>query len=198
MDISNAFKEDVFRAIVITFIPGAFSIAPYIVLAYINNDQVNHIINNNLTGFAIVYSIIAIASGMILEDLGSRIEATMGNMKSNADASYDTEWYNYLYTYYKEKPIIFNYISGVVMRLKFELSFAVALIIMEVGLIIISFENYHQYRTEYTIALLFIAILIYYLLNEAYNSVELLGKLRDKLTEGIYIVGFENGDQSRN
>lgn len=121
MDISNAFKENAFRALVITFIPGAFSIAPYIVFAYINYDQFNHLINNNLTGFAIVYSIIAIASGMILEDLGSRVEAVMGKMKSKNDARYDTEWYSYLCTYYEQKPIIFNYLNGVVMRMKLEL-----------------------------------------------------------------------------
>ncbi|MEW8701741.1 MAG: hypothetical protein AB2601_19955 [Candidatus Thiodiazotropha sp.] len=194
MDISNAFKEDVFRALVITFIPGAFSIAPYIVFAYINYSQLSHLINNNLIGFAIVYSIIAIASGMILEDLGSRIEAAMGKMKSKNDARYDFEWDNYLCTYYEQKPIIFNYISGVVMRMKFELSFAVALVIMGVGLVIIAYDNYHQYRTEFTLALLFTTILIYYLVSEAYTSVELLGKLRDKLSEGIYVVGLDGSD----
>jgi hypothetical protein len=191
MDISNAFKEDVFRAVVITFIPGAFSIAPYIVLAYIKYDQLSHLINNNFTGFAIVYSVISVASGMILEDIGSSIEDTMGKSNSKSDAGYDSEWDCYLCTHYEQKPIIFNYMSGIVMRMKFELSFAVALIALGIGTVLIASRNYNQYAAEYTVALLFMIILIYYLFWEANNSVKLLGKLREKLSNGIYIVALD-------
>ena len=148
MDISNAFKKEVFRPVVITLIPGTFSLAPFIIFFYINNSQLSTIIDGNLLGASLVYVFISIAIGMVLEDIGSRIEVSFGKQVSKNESDYMDNWDKYLRTHFEKRPVGEEYISSVVMRMKFELSFSVALILMEIGIVLLNYINklYRHYN----------------------------------------------------
>jgi hypothetical protein len=188
MDISNTFKTEVFRPIVITLIPGAFSIAPYICIVCIKYPHIIVHIKENLAGSAITYVFIAIAAGMVLENLGSRIEVWFGWLVARKDKQYNDEWDQYLRTNFAAPPIGLDYISSIVMRMKFELSFSISLIIFVIGISILNKFQSSYWSTEFIVITVTISVIALYLLFEAFSSVKLLGSLRRNLLGGVNAI----------
>lgn len=188
MDISNAFKKEVFKAVVITLIPGAFALAPFIIFFYIKSSKLSTIIDGNLLGASLVYIFISIAIGMVLEDIGARIEFLFGCIVLKKEADYMNNWDTYLRTHFQNRQVGEGYINSVVMRMKFELSFSVALIVMEIGIMLLNTTSQGFWNGLFIKASLITLALSAYLAWEAYESVKLLGKLRKNLLSGVNTI----------
>jgi hypothetical protein len=188
MDISNAFKTEVFRPIVITLIPGAFSLAPYICFLCLKYPYVADVIKENLAGSTIVYVFASIAAGMVFENIGSRIETWFGLIVAKNDENYNDDWMAYLRTNFEKPPIGLAYISSIVMRMKFELSFSISLTIVVIGISILNTLRSNYWTTEFLVTTGAIFAIGIYLMIEAYSSVKLLGDLRRNLLGGVNAI----------
>lgn len=188
MDISNAFKTEVFRPIVITLIPGAFSLAPYVYILYLTYPTFSELVKYNLAGTAIVYVFISIAAGMVLENIGSGIEIWFGSIVAKRDKKYDDDWDKYLRTNFEKPPIGLDYISSIVMRMKFELSFSISLVFVLIGVWLIHIIQSRFGSIECFVLTVVVILLAAYLGFEAFSGVKLLGKLRRNLLNGVNAI----------
>lgn len=175
LDPISVFRREVFRPIVITVIPGLTAIAPFLlVLDY-------YVSVADLPAAAITGIILmaAVAVGFVIEDLGSRIETAIWHFVKGKTG--DETWYRFLATRFEGKPIALEYMADLVLRMKFENSFAIALIVACGGLVWIHILGIIGSRGA-TVSVIGLALFIAaYLIFESWSGVKLLKELRSKL-----------------
>ncbi len=188
MDISNSFKSEVFRPIVITLIPGGFALLPYGALGYLCNNKVATYFESHQSGVMILYAFLSIAVGLILEDFGSRIEAFYDRIANKPDSTHIKDWNTYLRTYFDKEPIGVSYIKSLVLRLKFELSFSLSIFVFLIGFCILnSCQALLSCKAFCGISIALLALAIY-LLYESFTGSMLLGKVRKNLLSGVNCI----------
>lgn len=74
MDLTSAFKSEVYRPLVTLVVPGATALAPYVILLRERQPALRQFWNDHTTAAFVVIALAAIAVGRFLETAGSRIE----------------------------------------------------------------------------------------------------------------------------
>ena len=176
-DVTGILQTQVFRLLVIYILPGGLVVIPYYrILPFLYPKLLILVPNNDvLRGIALFCA--ATFVGMVLEDLGSRIERRWDNRDRNILDC----WYTYLCLKFDREPVAVHYIAGVQMRLKFELSACCATILAAIPVV-----PFLCARTSIGFAVLTAIaalILAWYLMFEARSSHEVLHKVRVKLCE---------------
>jgi hypothetical protein len=131
----SAFTSEVFRPLVTLLIPGALAISTWFVgLLWHFHDLRNLVYNNHAeTGLVLVAAMTF--AGLVLEDMGARVETWCDSRKEQQDGKHRDNWYAYLRTAFEADPIGRRYVRTLVLRLKFELGIAFAMLSAGGGLL---------------------------------------------------------------
>jgi hypothetical protein len=181
MDLSSAFRTEVFRPVATIAIPGTVAIGPYLLVARYHHQFVSRAWQQHptVTGLVLAFGVVAV--GLIIEDIGSRIELLWDHHLKERYEDIETEWYEYLMLAPDPEPIAQRYLRTITLRLKFELGLGLALPIMWVGLAWL--EQIVNLWTTWGFVFFSIAVLglAVYLLWESRSSSEILVRLRQRM-----------------
>lgn len=136
MDIASALKPDVYRVTAIILVPGFIAAAPWTASVFwpaLLSKELWHtaMVPASVTVFAIV-----LATGFILEDLGSRIEGNWADrwLRRRAPRLMSL-WWRYLSLHTDSEIVGQRYLRQTLLRYKFELSMVPAGVAGAAGLI---------------------------------------------------------------
>lgn len=133
-------KLDVNRIILELFVPGIFSVLPFFILFINKVPPANKYFSNSEGMATLVLFILSITVGLILEDIGSNIELYIWdciNLKKFPNHKNEWEQYLELNIAKNSNLIAQRYLRTILLRMKFELSFGVSLLIMSTGLFLL-------------------------------------------------------------
>lgn len=121
-----AFNADFFRALATLIIPGSIALSSWTVDLVLRFERLKTLVSNNHIETAFVLFLLMVIVGMVIEDIGSRIEKQMDTIADNATNGQHTKnWYSYLKTTFVCEAIGRRYSRTLVTRLKFELGTSV-------------------------------------------------------------------------
>ncbi|MFZ3120752.1 MAG: hypothetical protein WA159_20805 [Variovorax sp.] len=187
MDVADIFKNEVFRPVVVTVIPGATALVPYLFLidhyfpGFVALRTGNEIIAFTLMTLAII------ATGMVLEDVGSNIEMKIWARITRNSTAEQKEWETYLRTHFEKPPAGVEYLRDIVMRMKFENSFAPALLLMSLGLMLLWWMGYVRSGCPIWVAIAVAVVLAFYLVRESFKGAKLLISVRRQIITSVNI-----------
>jgi hypothetical protein len=183
----SAFTNDVFRPLATLLIPGAIGISSWFIALIWHFPRLNDLVTRNHGDSGLLLLLAAIFLGMVFEDLGARWE---GQLDGWADARTDDEhtknWWQYLQTSFKSEPIGRRYTRTMVLRLKFELGTAFAMISAALGLIWLAVLGLDLSATA-VLELLRLLCTVW-LLKKAKDTHKVLSKTRAALLADIRVV----------
>ncbi|SRR6266851_835580 len=125
----------------------------------------------------------SIAAGLLVEDIGSRIESRFLDKRLGAQPTFSThseEWNQYLRLVFKTEPVGQRYLRAILLRFKFELGTSIALLSSSIGLLLTTLSL----CKALTWFVVFIAIAAYLIFVEARSSHRLLSKIRHEILKG--------------
>ena len=190
MDTFKDFNFDINRFILQLLIPGIFALFPYFLIILNNSESINNYFISNIFMMNAVLIIVSLTVGLLLENVGSVYEVVCLD-KSNTIKypNHEDEWNQYLKLNKEnvDKIIAQGYIKKIYNRLKFELSFSFALIIMIVGLFILQFNiHFIESCVNFIIGCIIIPLSIsIYTFKEAKSSTILLILNRKRILEVV-------------
>jgi hypothetical protein len=130
----SAFTE-VFRPLVTLLIPGAIAISTWYVGLLWHFHDLQTLVHNNHADVGLILALAMTFAGLVLEDMGARVESRWDARKDKQNGSHVDTWYAYLRTAFKADPIGRRYVRALVLRLKFELGIAFAMLSAAVGVL---------------------------------------------------------------
>jgi hypothetical protein len=127
-------KDEGFRNLVAIVVPGGISIAPYLLLATYYFPPLRKAFSEYQLLISALVLFLVIAAGHILENLGSMIEARIwDSMLEGRSKEHLTTWRKFLLLAPRHECIAHGYLRTILLRMKFELSTSIALIIAWMG-----------------------------------------------------------------
>lgn len=181
-------RFDINRIVFQLLIPGIFAVFPFFVLFLAKCDELKIYFKQSEGMCFVALFILSITAGLILEDIGSLIEKDVWdrvNKRKYPEA--ENEWERYLKLDLPiDVPLIAErYLRTIVVRMKFELSFGVALLIMVIGLILLRIQTgfIGSKCGFYAYCIVVPLILSIYILVESWNSTVLLINTRKKILD---------------
>lgn len=183
MDLLSFIKNEFFRPIATLVIPGSIAFSTWSILAVKLNPGLLEISKSGNGLLVTIFIGLSLAVGMLLEDLGSKIEVIFDKKLYKLDPLAKKRWSDYLKLELKDELVGQRYLRTLLIRLKFELSMFPAILSCYAGLWIL---NFYTHYWEY-FSLIFIgipvAILEYYLWHEIQKSVSNLDFVRGLIIE---------------
>ena len=145
-DVFSAFGNEVFRPLVTLLLPGAIAFSTWFTCLLQRYAGFYGVVNGNRTESSLVLVLVMIFVGLVIEDVGSRWESRLDHkLNASTNGAFDATWLAYLRLAFQTEPTGRRYLRALVMRLKFELSAFIALLISAPGLwwmdIPISFDS---------------------------------------------------------
>jgi hypothetical protein len=131
----SAFTSEVFRPRVTLLIPGAIAISTWFIGLLWHFKTLQSLVYKNYTEVGFLLLLATIFAGLVLEDMGARVESWLDSRKDEKDGKHLGNWYAYLRTCFKADPIGRRYIRTLVLRLKFEFGVGFAMVSAGVGLL---------------------------------------------------------------
>jgi hypothetical protein len=181
MDFASTMKSEVFRPIAILIVPGALASFPYFMLATKYFPDLAQYRDGHEVPYYAVSLLLVIAVGLLLEDMGSVIEAEFWDKLLEKEYKLEETWDKYLALSFDKEPIGHRYLRTMVLRLKFELGFSIAVLPFLIGLAwlnaafpVLSWPAYGH------LALGFVVVAIY-LLWESFRGARVLAETRRTL-----------------
>jgi len=184
MDLMSALKNEIFRPLTTLVVPGFFAAWPFIMLCQRHFKAVNDFSRDNFGGYAAVLFVVILAAGLILEDIGGRLENRVSKSLEATDPKHATIWRDYLKLNTQDQFIGQRYLRTIVTRFYFELTMTPALVFFLIG--------FHWLNCMYpfiscsgaliiTIAVILVGT---FLMIEAKRSAYVLSTLRQAIVEG--------------
>jgi len=176
-NVLSAFRSDVSRILVVDVLPGGLLIYPYYRWVVSSYPALAAFVG--ASAFARVVALIALAAvvGILLENVASRVEYELDRKAGRSEK----EWFDYLCLAFRVEPLGQEYARELVMRMKFELATAVALVVALPGTWLALLPRSSVMACVFvSIAMLVISS---WLFNEAKSSGEVLNKIRKRLLE---------------
>ncbi len=199
MDKITSLNFSLDRVLINIIIPGAFLIFPYLVILSDHPNILYGHPNIFLKFFKSEYLaasipltiFLSIIVGLMLENIGSRIEAYIYDemhIKNEKFKDFTNDWWKYLKIDFIYEPIGQEYLRSILMRMKFELSFGIACLLVLPGWIQIVHRNIHIYSNcrEYSITIIILFGLFIWLMMEGYSSSQILARIRKELVSKFY------------
>jgi hypothetical protein len=184
-EIFSAFGSEVFRPLATIVIPGAMAISTWFVVLLQRFPTVRNLAEANHTETALLLALASIATGLLVEDIGSRIESRWFDkklVKQPGFSQHDDEWDQYLRLTFNIEPVGQRYLRTILLRFKFEVGTAVALLFSCPGLFWTSLG--------YPWAAFWFAMcvaLASFLLFEASSSHRVLSEVRHEILKGAIV-----------
>lgn len=119
------------RVIIQLIIPGLIAISPYFIIFLNYHTDTRHYLFTNVTITIGVLAILAIIAGLFLENFGGRIEVMwFDKINAKVDPNHQATWEKFLQLSYTAEPVGQRYLRNIVLRMKFELSMGMAIVLM--------------------------------------------------------------------
>jgi hypothetical protein len=172
----------VFRPLATIVIPGAMAISAWFVVLMQRYPSFRNLAAANHTETSLLIALASIASGLLVEDIGSRIESSYFDkrlVKRPGFSEHDKEWDRYLRLAFAIEPMGQRYLRTILLRFKFEMGTSIAFLVSGIGLFWTSLACGW--------AALWFSIrgaLALYLLAEARCSHQLLSEVRHEILKG--------------
>lgn len=192
MDILGSDRFSIERLLIQLLIPGLVAMAPFAWLYYMEYRQCDTCgvlgmlrANKEVAFFLCV--VLAVGVGMVLENIGGRIEATLlRNMVCRSDINALKVWDLYLRTVVKEPPVAGYYLTSMLVRLKFLLCFLPAFTTATVGVGILLVQGHLHLcctaRLVVVTGLLGLSVLFAF---DLYHLMLVLHKTRVRVLQGV-------------
>lgn len=180
MDFASAVKSDVLTPLLTYVIPGAFAVAPYVLITHHYLNQVAEFSEAHPTAYSAILILIVIAIGAVLEELGTRLELAWDKRMQLQL----TNWEDYLKLKLKDEIIAQRYLRVKLIRMKFELSMVVALLFFLSGFTWLNFIASVWEWPSFTWMAGVTVVVIIYLAWESYESAKLLHTTRNLVIKG--------------
>lgn len=180
------------RVLIQLVTPGLLTSFPFILLFFDARPDVASFFLQDSKGLLVIAIVlIALVVGIMLENMGGRIEVNIyDNLLSLRKKDYFETWEKFLMIQYKgQEPIGHRYLRNILFRMKFELSVGVGLIIMTIGLGIYNIDHviFKSIGMNVLVVYLFpVATSIYLLVFEGLRSAEVLAECRKALVEKYF------------
>jgi len=187
MDLTAIFKDDVLRPFTTIVIPGTIATGPYVLLlgGYVPDVQVFW--STHGAAFAVFLAISVVAAGLILDNVGSFIEAKIWDaiLDKRSKGAHKKAWEQYLKLRLGDQIVGQRYLHAKVRQMKFELAMAPALLIFDVGLWWLQgLHGMWGTRGILTVSGIIFAGCLYFLW-ESFGSASILSSTRDLIIESI-------------
>jgi hypothetical protein len=179
MDPSSPFKSEVFRPITGLLIPGLIAGLPYaLVLGSYFPDLTDYRDKHEIVYFTIA-SLLVIGLGFILEDVGTELEMIFDVwLVRGKHPDLHVVWFEYLALKFNQEPVGQRYLRSLVLRLKFELSAGVSLLLSFPGIVWLSVrKDLFAPCALMVLGLVFIGIAAY-LFHQSYKGAAALANVR--------------------
>lgn len=178
MDVMAAFKNEVFRPVATVVIPGSIAVAPY-TLIFIHFHPEVLLLMERYSGFLLtIFLSIIVATGLILENMGSRMESVWDRCLESRTKTHFSEWNEYLSLETQDEIVGQRYLRGIVTRIKFELAFAPALMVSALGLILANTMLAYWRWGPLAMVCLFLIAVAGYLWFESWSSAKVAADAR--------------------
>lgn len=178
MDLISGLKSELFRPLVTLAIPGSIATAPFVLLALGRVTELAAFRDTQPSMFVVILAMTVLAVGLVLEDVGARVETLWDWRLKRKNAAFDAEWHAYLALSTQDEIVGQRYLRSVVTRMKFELATGPALLAHVVGLNWANVRLGFLTLSQIWIASLGLLVLSAYLLFESYSSASVLMKVR--------------------
>jgi hypothetical protein len=183
----SAFTNDVFRPLATLLIPGAIAISTWFIALLWHFPKLNDLTSKNRVESGFILFLATVFAGMVLEDIGARWEVQLDRWADErTDNEHSRNWLAYLQTAFKADPVGRRYARALVLRLKFELGTAFAMVSAAIGLIWLVTLGF-SLRATLLLELLCLTFTIWQL-REAKDTHKVLSKTRAVLLGEIRIV----------
>jgi len=178
-EVFSAFGNEVFRPLVTLVLPGAIAIVPYFIALMQKEQRFWESVSANHTETALMLALASLFWGMVIEDVGTRFEAKILDERAKrANKDFLQVWYDYLRCVFPTEPPGRRFLRALVLRLKFELGAAVALIVAIPG-VLLAVELPIHWRLWISGGAVVLALYLGWI--EAPATHEVLSKLRAEL-----------------
>ena len=187
MDLASALKPDVFRAFAIYICPGVVAALPWILGVFWPDAQHSTMWKETSFSMIAVLLLAALCVGLILEDIGSRIETHVVDRRLKKQAQYagiSTVFWAYLRTCSSSGLVAHKFLSATVTRYKFELSMIPACLCSALGLEAAYFLGTGLNYPKTVAGIIVLVTAAGILLKEAHDSARLLHTLRELILSG--------------
>lgn len=175
MEPVSGLKSEIFRPLVTLVIPGAVSIAPYILVTIAKIPASRVFWHHHPTATAAVVLSAITAAGLALEDLGARIEESGWDViLRKENEHFDIEWRRYLRLRTNDEIIAQRYVRSLITRMKFELAMVPALVAHLIGLNWVNSILGVLNKTEILLVSAALLVVASYLLAESLGSARAL------------------------
>lgn len=183
----SAFTNDVFRPLATLLIPGAIGVSTWFIALIWRFPTLNDLVRRNHGDSGFVLLLAAVFAGMVFEDFGARLEVRLDRWADGrTNDEHTRNWRRYLQTAFKSDPVGRRYARTLVLRLKFELGTAFAMISAVLGLIWLAVLGLSLSAVVW-IGLLCLSFTAWGLA-EAKETHKVLSKTRAALLEGVQVV----------
>ena len=189
-EIFSAFGSEIFRPLATIVNPGAMAISVWFVVLLQKFTTLHALVQANHTDTTWLLALASVAAGLLVEDIGSRIESGYFDIrlgKQQAFSSHSEEWNQYLRLAFKTEPVGQGYLRSILLRFKFELGTAIALLSSGVGLLLTTLEFWKALAWFGV----FLTAAAYLVLVEARSSHRLLSKIRHEILKGALLYPAE-------
>jgi len=183
MDISSALKNEIFRPLTTIVVPGAFAVGPFVLITGYYVAPLHSFWVTNPNAFVSALSIVVIAAGLILEDIGSGIEVIWDKCLKGTMPDREATWNKYLKMKITDEFVGQRYLRTIMIRFKFELSMAPALLVFLLGLLWVNALYGMWNAAAMSFVSLLVSALSAFLFWESYDSSRLLGKIHQALVD---------------
>jgi hypothetical protein len=182
----SAFTSEVFRPLVTLLIPGTIAISTWFVGLLWHFHDLQTLVHNNHAEADLVLVLAMTFVGLVLEDMGARVESWMDSRRDEQSGKQFDNWYAYLRTAFKADPIGRRYLRTLVLRLKFELGTAFAMLSAGCGLLWL----WHMGLNGTVVVVSELLCTVFAVLGflEAWSTHDTLARNRANLLEEIRIV----------
>lgn len=183
MTPEGTLKSEIYRPFVSVVIPGVFASAPYVLASVVSYSAIYEIAVDAplLAWFA--YSVIVVFAGMIMEDIGGRIEQIIDWWLDKKDPERKVQWRTYLKLRMEAEYVGQRYLRGLVTRLYFELAMLPSLVVFVLGVALMTSVR-PDFETGATKAMfVLVPILMLFLFFEAVRSIKVIGSIRCAMIE---------------
>jgi hypothetical protein len=193
-ELFSAFGSAVFFPLVSLVLPGLTAIAPWFVWL-MGSAGFQEMVQQNHTETAFVLMLISVFVGIVLDDIGIRIESLWLDRRREARTKglHLAEWWAYLRKPFAIEPSGRRHLRNLVARLKFELGVPVALVLGVPG---IWLNRAASSKAAFLMTAGAVALLVY-LLTEATATHDTLGKLRHELLRELGDAGLSIPESNR-
>lgn len=167
---------ELFRPLMTLLLPGVIVLIPGTFVSLDSSLKLQLLADSYQIQSSVLFVLFSLTAGEVLEDLGARLEVFYDEYLSRKPAyrSHTEDWFRYLSLQFEIEPVGHRYLRTLVLRLKFELSMSIALLITVIQIVV--------FRLRWPISLnVTLSVLGGYLLYESMATHRALSNLRREL-----------------